>query len=133
MSEEIKKLINDSIATVIDTKEVTTEGIVDDATKKIQEFKNDIISRIQDEVGKRFHVEKDMSVGGHLTAIGKKAAQEAKKIIGKAAGKAAHAVDEIKHTVKEHPALAAATAAGLAAGLGGLAAVKKMRNASKKK
>ena len=41
--------------------------------------------------------------------------------------------EEVADSVKEHPYLSAATAAALAAGAGGLAAVKKMRKAAKKK
>ena len=40
--------------------------------------------------------------------------------------------EEIDEKIKEHPYLAATTAAALAAGLGGLAAVKKMRKAAVK-
>ena len=63
----------------------------------------------------------DMDIKGHLVSAGKKAVEAAKE-----------KADELKDTVREHPGLAAATAAGLAAGIGGLAAVKRMRKAAKK-
>jgi len=74
-----------------------------------------------------------------VVAAGKKAAEVAEDVKDKAvaAGKKAveaakEKADELKDTVREHPGLAAATAAGLAAGIGGLAAVKRMRKAAKK-
>lgn len=60
-----------------------------------------------------------MGVGEHLAGAGKKAVAAVKEKAGEAG-----------EAIKEHPGLAAATAAGLAAAVGGLAAVKKMRKAA---
>lgn len=62
----------------------------------------------------------NMGVGEHLTKAGQKAL---------ALGKSK--IDDIKNAVSENPGLAAATAAALIAGAGGLAAVKKMRKSAK--
>lgn len=169
MSEEIKKLIDDSIAAVIDTEEVVAEVEKLEIMKgyygnklydKLNPEKPDLAFETVKKLAKKNQELQGMGVGAHLAKAGKKAVENAKeaaedvksKVAG-AAGKVADmdvkghlaaagkkAVDaikdkaeELKDTVKEHPALAAATAAGLAAGVGGLAAVKKMRKAAKKK
>lgn len=63
----------------------------------------------------------NMGVGEHLAKAGKKAGAAIKE-----------RGEEAVQAVKDHPGLAAATAAGLAAAVGGLAAVKRMRKAAKK-
>ncbi len=63
----------------------------------------------------------NMGVGEHLAKAGKKAGAAIKE-----------KGEEAIQAVKDHPGLAAATAAGLAAAVGGLAAVKRMRKAAKK-
>ncbi len=65
--------------------------------------------------------ERNLGVGEHLTRAGKKAIENTKET-----------AQEVIDKIKENPGVAAATAAALAAGVGGLAAVKKMRKAAKK-
>ena len=60
----------------------------------------------------------NMGVGEHLTKAGEKAVATVKD-----------KAEEIKNAIADHPGVAAATAAGL----GGLAAVKKMRSAAKQR
>ena len=163
MSEEIKKLINESIASVIAEPVTVTETIAEKAEEVGDKLHAGAVAtgkglkkfwkQSQDDMSKgkaaeivydKLHPEKEdvnfklakglakvskekrdlenMGVGAHLAKAGKKAV---------AAGK--EKAEDLKDAVKEHPALAAATAAGLAAGVGGLAAVKKMRKAAKKK
>jgi ElaB/YqjD/DUF883 family membrane-anchored ribosome-binding protein len=166
MSEEIKKLIDDSIAAVIDTEEVVSEVEKLEIMKgyygnklydKLNPEKEDLAFKTVGKLSKKLAEERSaaegMGVKEHLAKAGQKAVKGAKEaaedLKGKAANmdvkdhlvaagkKAVSAVkdkaEELKDTVREHPALAAATAAGLAAGVGGLAAVKKMRKAAKKK
>jgi len=65
--------------------------------------------------------QEDMGVGEHLAKAGKKAGAAIKE-----------KGEEVVQAIKDHPGIAAATAAGLAAAAGGLAAVKRMRKAAKK-
>ena len=78
----------------------------------------------------------NMGVGEHLAKAGKKAGAAIKERGEEAVQKAGAAIkergEEAVQAVKDHPGLAAATAAGLAAAVGGLAAVKRMRKAAKK-
>jgi len=62
----------------------------------------------------------NMGVREHLTKAGQKA-----WALGKSK------IEDIKNAVSENPGLAAATAAALIAGAGGLAAVKRMRKSAK--
>ena len=173
MSEEIKKLIDDSIAAVIDTEEVVAEVEKLEIMKgyygnklydKLHPEKEDLAFKTVGKLSKKLAEERaateGMGVKEHLAKAGQKAVKGAKEaaedLKDKAAGAAGKVADmdvkghlaaagkkavdaikdkaeELKDTVREHPALAAATAAGLAAGVGGLAAVKKMRKAAKKK
>ncbi len=121
---DISKIISDSISSVV------SEGVVDKIKEKAKEISDDMASgKAAEIVYDKLHPEKtdvgfemakklakmrqaheDMGVGEHLSKAGKKAVA----------------------VVKDHPGIAAATAAGLAAAVGGLAAVKKMRKAAKK-
>jgi hypothetical protein len=121
---DISKIISDSISSVV------SEGVVDKIKEKAKEISDDMASgKAAEIVYDKLHPEKtdvgfemakklakmrqaheDMGVGEHLSKAGKKAVA----------------------AVKDHPGIAAATAAGLAAAVGGLAAVKKMRKAAKK-
>ncbi len=171
MSEEIKKLIDDSIAAVLDGEQ---EEVVAEIEKleimkgyygnklydKLHPEKPDLAFETMKKLAKKNRELQNMGVGDHLAKAGEKAGESAKETAEDLKGKVAGAVDkvadmdikghltaagkkavgaikdkaeELKDTVREHPALAAATAASLAAGVGGLAAVKKMRKAAKKK
>jgi hypothetical protein len=171
MSEEIKKLIDDSIAAVLDGEQ---EEVVAEVEKleimkgyygnklydKLNPEKPDLAFETVKKLAKKNQELQGMGVKEHLAKAGKKAVEGAKETAEDLKGKVTGAVDkvadmdvkghlaaagkkavgaikdkaeELKDTVREHPALAAATAAGLAAGVGGLAAVKKMRKAAKKK
>ena len=192
MSEEIAKLIDDSVAAVIDTEEVVAEVEKLEIMKGYygnklydklhpDENKPDLAFETVKKLAKKNQELRGMGVGAHLAKAGEKAAEATKEAavdvkdkavsVGKKAvesakeaaedvkGKVASAVkkaddmdikghltsagkkalaavkdkaEELKDTVREHPGLAAATAAGLAAGVGGLAAVRRMRKASKK-
>ncbi len=128
---DISKIINDSIASVV------SEGVVDKVKEKYKEVIDDMASgKAAEIVYDKLHPEKtdvgfemakklakvqNMGVGEHLAKAGKKAGAAIKE-----------KGEEAVQAVKDHPGLAAATAAGLAAAVGGLAAVKRMRKAAKK-
>ena len=102
---DISKIINDSIASVV------SEGVVD----------TDVGFEMAKKLAKVRQEHENMGVGEHLAKAGKKAGAAIKE-----------KGEEAVQAVKDHPGLAAATAAGLAAAVGGLAAVKRMRKAAKK-
>ena len=132
---DISKIINDSIASVV------SEGVVDKVKEKYKEVIDDMANdKAAEIVYDKLHPEKtdvsfemakklakvrqeheNMGVGEHLAKAGKKAGAAIKE-----------RGEEAVQAVKDHPGLAAATAAGLAAAVGGLAAVKRMRKAAKK-
>jgi hypothetical protein len=132
---DISKIISDSISSVV------SEGVVDKIKEKAKEISDDMASgKAAEIVYDKLHPEKtdvgfemakklakmrqaheDMGVGEHLSKAGKKAVAAAKE-----------KGEEAIQAIKDHPGIAAATAAGLAAAVGGLAAVKRMRKAAKK-
>ena len=147
---DISKIINDSIASVVSegaihklaaVDAIADSGVMGDIKKKIKEIKDDMASgKAAEIVYDKLHPEKtdvgfemakklakmrqaheDMGVGEHLSKAGKKAVAAAKE-----------KGEEAIQAIKDHPGIAAATAAGLAAAVGGLAAVKRMRKAAKK-
>lgn len=147
---DISKIINDSIASVVSegaihklatVDAIADSGVMGDIKKKIKEIKDDMASgKAAEIVYDKLHPEKtdvgfemakklakvrqeheNMGVGEHLAKAGKKAGAAIKE-----------KGEEAVQAVKDHPGLAAATAAGLAAAVGGLAAVKRMRKAAKK-
>jgi len=132
---DISKIINDSITSVVN------EGAVDKVKEKYKEVIDDLASGkaagivydklhpektdVGFEMAKRLakvrQAQEDMGVGEHLAKAGKKAGAAIKE-----------KGEEVVQAIKDHPGIAAATAAGLAAAAGGLAAVKRMRKAAKK-
>jgi len=132
---DISKIINDSISNVVSEgiidkgKELYKQTIDDMSSGKAAEIvydkihpeKTDIGFEMAKKIAKVRKAQEDMGTGEHLTKAGKKAGDAVKE-----------KGEEIVQSIKEHPGLAAATAAGLAAAVGGLAAVKKMRKAAKK-
>jgi hypothetical protein len=147
---DISKIINDSIASVV------SEGVVDKVKEKYKEVIDDMASgKAAKIVYDKLHPEKT-DVGFEMAKKLAKVRQEhgfemAKKLakvrqehenmgvgehLAKAGKKAGAAIkekgEEAVQAIKDHPGLAAATAAGLAAAVGGLAAVKRMRKAAKK-
>lgn len=157
---DISKIINNSIQRVIneDAKEAVDalgalgknakeyyDQSIDSLSKgelgemiadKKEELKAKVLGKIAKAVGgstadEKFEMAKklakfrqeheNMGVGEHLAKAGKKAGAAIKE-----------RGEEAVQAVKDHPGLAAATAAGLAAAVGGLAAVKRMRKAAKK-
>jgi hypothetical protein len=147
---DISKIINDSIASVV------SEGVVDKVKEKYKEVIDDMASgKAAEIVYDKLHPEKT-DVGFEMAKKLAKVRQEhgfemAKKLakvrqehenmgvgehLAKAGKKAGAAIkekgEEAVQAIKDHPGLAAATAAGLAAAVGGLAAVKRMRKAAKK-
>jgi ElaB/YqjD/DUF883 family membrane-anchored ribosome-binding protein len=139
---EIAKLIDDSIAAVmteVDTekadpgfelaKKVAKMGVKEHltaagakASQKVKGAIEDVKEKVVGAGTKAAKSVEDMDAKGHLVKAGEKTIKAVKD-----------KAEDVKELVKEHPYLSAATAAGLAAGVGGLAAVKKMRKAAKKK
>jgi hypothetical protein len=131
----ISKIINDSITSVVN------EGVVDKIKEKAKEViddmgsgkaaeivydklhpeKTDIGYEMAKKLAKMRQAQEDMPASEHLAKAGKKAVAAAKE-----------KGEEAIQAIKDHPGIAAATAAGLAAAVGGLAAVKRMRKAAKK-
>ena len=158
---DISKIINDSIASVVSegaihklaaVNAIANSGVMGDIKKKIKEIKDDMASgKAAEIVYDKLHPEKT-DVGFEVAKALAKVRQEHEKELAKVrqehenmgvgehlakAGKKAGAAikergEEAVQAVKDHPGLAAATAAGLAAAVGGLAAVKRMRKAAKK-
>jgi ElaB/YqjD/DUF883 family membrane-anchored ribosome-binding protein len=139
---DIAKLIEESIDSVMVeadveksdpgfelTKKVAKIGVKEHlsaagakASKAVKDTAEDIKDKVVGAGKKAVSATEDMDIKGHLVSAGNKTVEAVKD-----------KAEEVKDLVKEHPYLSAATAAGLAAGVGGLAAVKKMRKAAKKK
>lgn len=143
MLEDLTKIIDESIA-IVTKDDIVVEGKEDDdrafelaksfakmgvkehlqsagvkargAVKKgIEELKDKAVEA----AGKAKKGAEDLDIKGHLAAAGKKVVEKGKEAV---------------EGIKEHPGkAAAATAAALAAGIGGVAVVKRMRKAAKKK
>lgn len=135
---DIAKIINESIQSIINEESFVEKGkriykqAIDDMSHgraaeiiydKTHPEKRDAALELAKKLSKKtaaLEAEKNIGVQEHLTRAGKKTLALTKE-------KAA----EIADAIKEHPGLAAASAAGLAAAVGGLAAVRKMRKAAK--
>jgi len=139
----LDRIINESIQKVISENESIVKKTAEGAKKFWRQAQDDMSrGRAAEIVYDKLHPEKpdlayevvkklakqnaklaqaeNMGVREHLTKAGQKA-----WALGKSK------IEDIKNAVSENPGLAAATAAALIAGAGGLAAVKRMRKSAK--